>query len=108
MMGRLCGPDCASRSGAAFFLASSPWARVPTPAATAPRTEVLTKSRRAKVIFLLLVWKREEYHAAATDFCGADFVYANATIRYKPPRHLNYFAAVVAVHGCASKNRSEI
>src|ERR1700733_12623142 len=64
MMGRLCGPDWASRSGAAPCSDSSARAAVPTPAATAPRREVLTKSRREKVMFLLLARKREAYHAS--------------------------------------------
>src|SRR5712691_4793417 len=68
MMGRLYDPDCDSCScAAAAGFASSPWARVPTPAATAPRTEVLTKSRRENDMgFLLLAGKREAYHAG----CG--------------------------------------
>ena len=40
------------------------WARVPTPVATAPRTDVFTKSRREKVMSSLSVRKREAYHAA--------------------------------------------
>src|SRR5271170_1004075 len=55
MMGCLYDPDCAwpslgTCSGPAPCFESSPWARGPTPAATAPRTEVFTKSRREKVM----------------------------------------------------------
>src|SRR5580692_6537451 len=62
MMGRLYDPDCAAWSWVAAD--SSPWARVPTPAATAPRTDVFTKSRREKVMSSSwLVGKAEAYHA---------------------------------------------
>src|SRR6266852_4108172 len=60
MMGRLYDPDCAACSCATC---SSAWARVPTPAATAPRTDVFTKSRREKVISSP-VTKPGAYHAA--------------------------------------------
>src|SRR3984885_15640018 len=52
MMGRLYEPDCELWS-----CAGSAWARVPTPAATAPRTEVFTKSRREKVMSSSCLWE---------------------------------------------------
>src|SRR5580658_2213326 len=52
MMGRLydLDCDCSSLATCSCAAAISPWARVPTPAATAPRTDVFTKSRREKVM----------------------------------------------------------
>src|SRR6202050_2825003 len=62
MIGRLDDPGCAVRSCESF--ASFPSAVAVTPAATAPRTEVLTKSRRERVMSSsCIVGKREAYHA---------------------------------------------
>src|SRR5580700_8498953 len=89
MMGRLYEPDCELWS-----CAGSAWARVPTPAATAPRTEVLTKSRREKVMSSSCLWETGKDITPKVRIRALPQIRSGIEKKYRSNR-LNYLESII-------------